>query len=78
MRITESLEIENDIRGYQEVCLDCEAYGLKGHILTRSDCIFNTVFSCVGIYAMSATMVHGHPPYHTPPHSTLNKLNAFL
>ena len=35
MRITESL-IENDRRGYQEVCSDCEAYGLKKHGLTRS------------------------------------------
>ena len=34
MRITESLEVENDRRGYQEVCSDCEAYGLKKHGLT--------------------------------------------
>ena len=39
MRITESLSIENDRRGYQDVCSDCEAYGLKKHGLTRSDCI---------------------------------------
>ena len=39
MRITESLSIENDRRGYQEVCSDCEACGLKQHGLTRSDCI---------------------------------------
>ena len=41
MRITESLYtyIENDRGGYQEVCSDCEAYGLKNHGLTRSDCI---------------------------------------
>ena len=38
MRITESLIGENDRRGYQEVCSDCEAYGLKKHGLTRSDC----------------------------------------
>ena len=25
--------------GYQKVCSDCEAYGLKKHGLTRSDCI---------------------------------------
>ena len=29
MRIPESLWIENDKRGYQELCPDCEAYGLK-------------------------------------------------
>ena len=38
MRITKSLETENDRRGYQEVCSDTEAYGLKNHGLTRSDC----------------------------------------
>ena len=27
----------NDRRGYQGVCSDCEAYGLKKHGLTRSD-----------------------------------------
>ena len=37
MRITESLEIENDRKGYQELCSDCEAYGLKKHRLMRSD-----------------------------------------
>ena len=26
--------MENDRRGYQEVCSDCEAYGLKKHGLT--------------------------------------------
>ena len=40
MRITESLQIEIDSRGYQELCSDCEACGLKKHGLTRSDCIF--------------------------------------
>ena len=39
MRITELLYIENDRRDYQEVCSDSEAYGLKKHGLTRSDCI---------------------------------------
>ena len=39
MRITESLQIENDKRGYQELCSVCEAYGLKKYGLTRSDCI---------------------------------------
>ena len=29
MRITESLQIENVRRGYQELCSDCEACGLK-------------------------------------------------
>ena len=38
MRITESLLVENARRYYQEVCSDCEAYGLKKHGLTRSDC----------------------------------------
>ena len=38
MLITELLKIENNRRGYQEVCLDCEAYGLKKHRLTKSDC----------------------------------------
>ena len=38
MRITESLYIDNDRGGYQEVCSDCEAYGLKKNGLTRSDC----------------------------------------
>ena len=37
MRITKSFQIENDRRGYQEVCSDCKAYGLKRHGLTRSD-----------------------------------------
>ena len=37
MRITESFSIENDRRGYQEVCTDCEAYGLKKHGLARFD-----------------------------------------
>ena len=37
MRITESFETENDKRGYQEVCSDCEAYGFKKHGITRSD-----------------------------------------
>ena len=37
MRITESLEIENESGGYQEVCSDCEPHGLKNHGLTRSD-----------------------------------------
>ena len=36
MWITESLQIENNRRGYQLVCSDCEAYGLKKHGLTRS------------------------------------------
>ena len=31
--------MENDRRCYQEVCSDCETYGLKKHGLTRSDCI---------------------------------------
>ena len=39
MQITESLYIENDRRGYQEVCSDCEAYGLKKHGFMRSDSI---------------------------------------
>ena len=38
MRITESLTIENGREGYQELCSDCETYGLKKHGLTRSDC----------------------------------------
>ena len=29
----------NDRRGYQEVCSDCEAYGLTKHGLTRYDCM---------------------------------------
>ena len=29
--------MENNGRGYPEVCSDCEAYGLKKHGLTRSD-----------------------------------------
>ena len=29
MWITESFYLENDRRGYQELCSDCEAYGLK-------------------------------------------------
>ena len=29
--LTESLQIENDRRGYQEVCSDCEACGLLNH-----------------------------------------------
>ena len=37
MQITESLSMENGRRGYHEVCLDCEAYGLKKHGLTRVD-----------------------------------------
>ena len=37
MRITESLQLENDRRGYQQLCSDCEAYGLKKGGLTRSD-----------------------------------------
>ena len=37
MRITESLRIETDRKGYQEVCSDCEVYGLKKHGLTGSD-----------------------------------------
>ena len=49
MWITESLLIENDRRGYQEVCSDCEAYGLKEHGLTRSDCTYLAVWS---IYSM--------------------------
>ena len=40
MRITESLLIENDRGGYQEVCSDCEAGGLKKHGLSRFDSIF--------------------------------------
>ena len=39
MRITDSLLMENDRRGYQEVCSDCQKYGLEKHGLTRSDCI---------------------------------------
>ena len=39
MRFTESLQIEDDGlgRGYQEVCSDCETYGIKKHGFTRSD-----------------------------------------
>ena len=37
MRITESLQIENDRRGFQELCSDCEAYGLKKLGLTGSN-----------------------------------------
>ena len=37
MLITELLKIANNRRGYQEVCLDCEAYGLKKHRLTKLD-----------------------------------------
>ena len=38
MQITKSSSIENDRRGYQEVCSDSEAYGLKTHVLlTRAD-----------------------------------------
>ena len=37
MPITKPFSIENDRRGSQEVCSDCEAYGLKKHGLTRSD-----------------------------------------
>ena len=40
MRITESLEIENARRGYQELRSDYEAEGIKKHGLTRSDCIY--------------------------------------
>ena len=29
MQITELLQIENDRRGYLQMCLDCEAYRLK-------------------------------------------------
>ena len=36
-------KIENDIRGYQEVCSDCEAYRLKKHGLTRSDSIVHEI-----------------------------------
>ena len=39
MQITESLCTENGRRGYQEVCSDCEACGLKEHGFMRSDCI---------------------------------------
>ena len=38
MRTTESLRVENDRRGYQELCSDCAAYGLKKHGLSRSHC----------------------------------------
>ena len=34
MWITESLK-KNDRRGYQELCSDCDSYGLKKHGLTR-------------------------------------------
>ena len=37
MRITETLSIEHDRRGYQEASSDCKAYGLKEHGLTWSD-----------------------------------------
>ena len=36
MRITESLEIENERSDYQEVCSDCKAHGLKRCGLMRS------------------------------------------
>ena len=39
MRIIESLWRENDRRRYQELCSESEAYGLKKHMLTRSDFI---------------------------------------
>ena len=40
MRITKSFYflLEYDRKGYQELCSDCEAYRLKKHGLTRSDC----------------------------------------
>ena len=38
MRITKSMLIENDKDAYQEMCSDCEAYGLKKPGLKRSDC----------------------------------------
>ena len=37
MRITESLKIDNNKGGYQELCSDCEACGLKKDGITRSD-----------------------------------------
>ena len=40
MQVTESLEIENNRRGYQELYFDCEACGLKKHGLTRSDSLY--------------------------------------
>ena len=44
---TESLYIENDRRGYQELGSDCEAYGLKKHGLTRPDYCVAIGFLCL-------------------------------
>ena len=49
MRITESLQIENDRRGYQEMCSDCEAFGLQKHGITRSGYIGMTVLAILTI-----------------------------
>ena len=43
MQITE-IFIENDRIGCQEVCSDCQAYGLKKRGLTRSDPILNVKY----------------------------------
>ena len=48
MRITDSLWIENGRSGYQELCSDWEAYGLKKPGLTRSDC--TCICSCIPTY----------------------------
>ena len=49
MQATESLQMENDRRGYHDVCSDCEAYGLKKHGLPSSDRLhiggYNSVLS---------------------------------